>query len=412
MTASPADLESRVCAALDRQAKDLPALGVAVSGGGDSTALMHMIANWAAGRRIQVATVDHGLRAESASEAQKVARNAAKLGLRHDVLLWQRETSEGGNLMANAREGRMRLLSDWAKRHDLPAIAFGHTADDQAETLLMRLARGAGIDGLSGMAETRQFHDIRWLRPMLQTTREELRRWLTDHGLDWIDDPSNENTDYDRVRIRHAMTALALDPQAIALSATNLGKARAALNHYTARLAEQAIIGHGSLHLPHAPLQDAPPEIFRRLLIAGCRWITGANYPPRRQTVLNALESIAAHNRVTLDGVLIEPMKDMLRLIREPAAAKKAGESHGPDWDNRWNIKGLQKGEHIAALGFAPLIDLPWRDSSLSRDEAASSPAVWNGTKLIAAPLLRDCDRYIAEPLRNATDLRRLLLVH
>lgn len=412
MTGNPADLESRVCAALDRQAGDLPALGVAVSGGGDSTALMHMTAKWAAGRRVHVATVDHGLRPESVSEAQEVARNATKLGLRHDRLLWQRDISEGGNLMATAREGRMRLLSDWAKKNDLPAIALGHTADDQAETLLMRLTRGAGIDGLAGMAETRPSHDILWLRPMLHVTRAELRRWLTNRGIGWIDDPSNENTDFERVRIRHAMTALALDPQAIALSAANLGEARAALNHYMAQAAEQAIIRHGSLYFLRAPLRDAPPEILRRLLIAGCRWITGADYPPRRQTVLNALESIAVNNRATLDGVLIEPSDQMLRLVREPAAARRSGESRGPEWDNRWNIKGLKNSEHIAALGFGPLADLPWREYGLGRDEAASGPAIWKGAEIIAAPLLQDCGRHVAQPLRNATDLRRLLLAH
>ena len=412
MTATPADLESRICAALDRQAGDLPALGVAVSGGGDSTALMHIIAKWAAGRRIHIATVDHGLRPESASEAQEVAKNSVELGFHHDVLLWQNDLSQGGNLMANARNGRMRLLSDWAKRRDLPAIALGHTADDQAETLLMRLTRGAGIDGLAGMAETRWFQDILWLRPMLQITRAELRRWLTDRGIGWIDDPSNENTDFERVRIRHAMAKLALDPQAIALSAANLGEARTALKHYTAQAAEQAIIRHGSLHLPRAPLQDAPPEILRQLLIAGCRWMTGADYPPRRQTVLNALESIAANNRATLDGVLIEPSDQMLRLVREPAAARRAGESRGPDWDNRWKITGLRRGEHIAALGLDALADLPWREYGLSRDEAASSPAVWKGAEMIAVPLLQDCSSYVAQPLRNATDLRRLLLAH
>ena len=166
MTLPPADPAFCIHAALDRLAGDLPAMGIAVSGGGDSVALMHMVAEWARGRRIMVATVDHGLRPESAAEARQVSRAARALGLPHATLLWQRGT-ETGNLMANARDARLRLLSGWAQRNNLSAVALGHTADDQAETLLMRLARGSGIDGLASMAEWRDRFGIRWLRPML-----------------------------------------------------------------------------------------------------------------------------------------------------------------------------------------------------------------------------------------------------
>lgn len=413
MCAVPVDPVAQIRAALDRLVGDLPAFGVAVSGGGDSVALMHIAAAWASGRRqVSVATVDHGLRPESAEEARQVAAAAAVLGLSHDRLVWRHEGGGSGNLMANARNARLRLLSDWAHRNRLPAVLLGHTADDQAETLLMRLMRGAGIDGLAGMAERRETMGISWIRPMLQVRRADLRDWLTRQEIGWIDDPSNENADFDRVRIRQAMATLDLAPGALALSAENLRDAREALSHYTAETAAQAIVRDGILILPFSPIRRAPQEIVRRLLIAGCRWITGADYPPRRASVLHAMQAVLAGSRATLDGTLADPTGDGLRLSREPAAAFRAGASREPVWDNRWKITGLRPGEHVAALGSAPLSRLDWRTAGLTRDEAASSPAIWRDGELLAAPLLEKSKSHHAAPLRDATDFRSLLMAH
>lgn len=412
MCAAGTDPAARIHAALDRLAGDLPGLGVAVSGGGDSIALMHVIAEWASGRDIRVATVDHCLRPESTDEAEQVAQAASALGLPHDRLPWQHGGDLPGNLMANARNARLTLLSEWAGEHRLPAIALGHTADDQAETLLMRLMRGAGIDGLAGMAEHREAMGITWLRPMLQVGRAELREWLTGRGIGWIDDPSNENADFDRVRIRQAMAALGIAPDALARSAENLRGAREALSHYTAETVAGAVARNGTLILPLVPIREAPPEIARRLLIAGCRWITGADYPPRRSTVLHAMKAISSGGRVTLDGALIEPAESDLRLCREPAAALRAGTSRGPIWDNRWKIIGLQPHEHVAALGYSPLSGTDWRATGLTRDEAAASPAIWTGGELVAAPLANGEKTHRILPLRDKNDLLGLLMAH
>lgn len=300
------DPGARIRSVLDRLAGDLPALGLAVSGGGDSIALMHVAAEWAQGRRVMVATVDHGLREGSAAEADEVARAARALGLSHAVLLWRRDT-QVGNLMAQARDARLRLLSGWARRNDLPAVALGHTADDLAETLLMRLARGSGVDGLSAMAEWRDAFDMRWLRPMLGTGRAELRDWLTARDITWIDDPTNDNADYDRIRARQAIAALGLEVSGLARSAAHIADARDALADYAALLSADAKVDRGSLILSRGPLRDAPPEIRRRILVAACRWVTGADYPPRRATLVHALEAMLAQGRVTLDGAMISP---------------------------------------------------------------------------------------------------------
>lgn len=411
------DVAARVHIALNRLAGDLPAVGIALSGGGDLVALMHLVADWARGRQVMAATVDHGLRPESAAEAQAAHRAALALNIPHATLLWQRET-EAGNLMASARDARLRLLSGWAQRNRLPAVLLGHTQDDQAETLLMRLARGAGVDGLAGMAEWRDAFGLRWLRPMLDIGWAELRDWLTARGAGWIDDPSNENEGFDRVRIRKAMAATGLGAPQLALAAANIASARDALQYYTAEAARDASTAHASLILPRAPLRRSPPEIHRRLVIAATRWITGADYPPRRNTVSHALAGIAAGSRVTLDGALFEPAGDRIRVIREPAAALRATPAPADGdaaviWDNRWRVSGLQPGQHVAALGLDAL-SLPvagWRASGLGRDEAAATPAIWQGERLIAAPVLRRTG-FTAAPLRQFDALRALIFAH
>lgn len=411
MTLPPGDPVFRVHAALDRLAGDMPAIGIAVSGGGDSIALMHMIAGWARGRRIMVATVDHGLRPDSAAEARQVGRAARALDLPHATLLWQRGT-EAGNLMASARDARLRLLASWAQRNDLAAVALGHTADDQAETLLMRLARGSGIDGLASMAEWRDAFGTRWLRPMLGAGRQELRDWLAAQDIAWIDDPTNDDDTYERIRMRRAIAAVGLDVGALARAANHIGEARDALSHYAAHAARDALVYNGSLTLPRRAYHDAPVEIRRRLIVAACRWVTGADYPPRRNTVLHALNALASGHRVTLDGVLIEPDGDRIRLIREVAAALRAPDSQGEVWDRRWHVSGLRPGQHVAALGLGQVARVKWRLSGMGRDEAAASPAIWEGERLVAAPLVRAAAPYDVRPVRTAADFRRLVMAH
>ena len=128
------------------------------------------------------------------------------------------------------RAARLRLLGAWARRQGIAAVALGHTRDDVAETLLMRLSRGAGIDGLAAMSARREAEGMLWLRPLLEIGREELRDWLRHQGATWIEDPSNENLSFERARIRRAMATLGLDPAQLAQSAGHLATARAALD--------------------------------------------------------------------------------------------------------------------------------------------------------------------------------------
>ncbi|WP_328803837.1 tRNA lysidine(34) synthetase TilS [Paracoccus xiamenensis] len=407
--AAPGDLRARAFAALDLLAGDVGGLGIALSGGGDSVALMHLAAEWAAGRscRLATATVDHGLRPESAAEAAAAGAAAARLGLPHQVLRWQ-AAGGPGNLMANARQARLDLLADWARAQGLDAVALGHTRDDLAETLLMRLARGAGIDGLAAMAARRTDRGMVWLRPLLDIGREELRDHLRARSVGWIDDPSNDNDRFERVRARQAIAALGLDTAALAQSAANLGQAREALNAALMPLLDSAEARYGSVLLDRAGFDAAPLEQRRRLVVAAVRFVTGAGYPPRRAGVEHALAALERGARVTLDGAVLDPAQ-ALRVHREPAAAARANDGAAV-WDNRWRIDGLRAGDSVAALG-ADAAAADWRAAGLTHLEAQALPAIRRAGHLIV-PALEPAKGLTATPLRGIMDFHGILLGH
>ncbi|MDT8343974.1 MAG: tRNA lysidine(34) synthetase TilS [Thermohalobaculum sp.] len=351
-----------VAAALDRLAPDGP-LGVAVSGGSDSVALLIAAQDWARarGRALRVATVDHGLRAAAAGEARDVARLAAGLGLSHDTLAAQ--PFEPGNLAARARAARLGLLAAWARQAGLAAVLLGHTLDDQAETVLMRLGRGSGADGLSGMAEAGRQRGVLWLRPLLGLRRAALRAFLAARGIGWIDDPTNADRASLRVRVRAAMAALeaaGIAPGMIAASAARLAAQRRVLAQVTADLAARArrIGPAGEILIDRAALAGADPEIAGRLLADSIRAISGADYAPRGAPLAALAAGLCATppRGASLGGVLVRPARGgQVLLCREPAAMAPPVPV-GPDgavWDGRWQVgpDDAGAGLSLGALG-------------------------------------------------------------
>ena len=186
--------------AIDRFTADLDALiardcrfGIAVSGGPDSLALLLLAAAVRPGS-IEAATVDHGLRPESADEAAMVAGLCERRGVPHRTLVADWAQPPAANVQAEARAMRYRLLNEWAIERGLEAVATAHHADDQAETLLMRLARGAGVGGLGGTRARRALsEDVLLIRPLLGWRKSELVALVEDAGLTPVDDPSNRD---------------------------------------------------------------------------------------------------------------------------------------------------------------------------------------------------------------------------
>lgn len=184
---------------------------VAVSGGGDSLALLDLLVRWrgsSAANFLSVATVDHGLRREAREEARFVARRCAAYGVSHRILTWRGEKPTTA-IQAVARKARYGLLKREMTRVKAEGIITAHTADDQAETVLMRLAKGSGLRGLSGMRDVSLMDGALVLRPLLEVRGTRLRAHLEGQGLSWRDDPSNQDMRYLRPRLRRAMEALA-----------------------------------------------------------------------------------------------------------------------------------------------------------------------------------------------------------
>lgn len=396
---------------LDRLAGPAAVVGLAVSGGSDSTALLHLAHRWAQarGRRLAVATVDHGLRAEAAAEIAQVAENCAALGHPHTVLRWQ-GAQPGPNLQARARAARYALLAEWAAAAGIDTVALGHTRDDLAETVLLRLARGSGVDGLAGPARLRAHRGIRFIRPLIDLRRAALRQWLAARGIGWAEDPSNDDPTHARTLARQALAALAplgIDAEGLAKTAARMARASVAL----ARTAQAALDRHGRLtalgEVELGPrFADAPAEIRRRVLSAAVLWIVPGDYPPRAARLLAAADRASAGARCTLGGVVFEPAAGGLRLRREAARTgapiTAAAAARGALWDNRWRLRGnIPPDATIAALGQ----DWPEglaRPGGGLRARLAATPAVRRAGRLIAAPLVAPGGPVVADTVPQA----------
>jgi tRNA(Ile)-lysidine synthase len=414
------DLTDRVRGAFaDR---DRPArIGVAVSGGGDSTALLLLLADWArdGGPALAAVTVDHGLRPEAKAEAHAVAALCARLGVPHAVLPWQ-DRDPRGNLMAAARQARLRLIGTWARAEGIDTVALGHTAEDQAETVLMRLARGSGVDGLSGMAARRHAEGIAWVRPLLATGRDELRAFLAARGIGWAEDPTNADDRFDRVRARRALALLAplgVSRDRLVETAALLAIARDALETGALRAARaSAAIAAGEVVFDRERLAAEPAETRLRLLAHGVRWIGGGVYRPRLAALRAAEAGVMAGRRQTLAGCLLSPRQGRIIVGREPRAAQGARAAPGTVWDGRFVLvapAGQAPGAEVRALGPEGLARLPgWRDTGLRRPTLLASPAVWRADDLVAAPLAGWGNGWQAQPARDPEQFFSSILSH
>ena len=370
-----------------------------------------------AGQQVRAVTVDHGLRPEAAAEAAWVGRLCAGLGVPHDTLHWQGWTGVG-NLQDQARRARLSLIADWAMAAGLGAVALGHTQDDQAETVLMRLARRAGVDGLSAMSDRRRAQGMTWLRPLLSVSRDDLRAFLRARGQEWIDDPSNDALRFDRVKARRALTALAplgLTAAVLAGVADQMRTARSALDHQTEASARQiARIEGGDVVMDRAGFEGLPAEIRRRLLVGALGWIGSADYGPRAASVQVLLTAVAAGRGGTLAGCRVTLRPSTLRVAREWQVVRGMVAAPGQLWDRRWIVTGPDSnGLDVKALGEAGLAMVAdWRKSGLPRASLLASPSVWRAGVLISAPLAGSTTGWTADLTGSADGFFLSLLSH
>jgi len=396
-------------------------LGVAVSGGSDSMALLHALHALSLdhGFDLHAVTVDHGLRAEAPAEAAMVADACAALGVSHDILRWSGPDATG-NLQHQARNARYDLMAEWSDMRQLGVIALGHTQDDQAETVLLRLARGAGVDGLSAMRPRRTDRGVTWLRPLLNVRRERLRAFLTELDVAWVDDPTNQDLKYDRIKARQALAAL--EPLGIHVSqlaqvASNMASARDALCWQTfLNSREITQVEVGAVVFDWKGFRLLPDEIARRLLVQALVWIGQTEYPPRGQALSALLAALRSDQGGTLNGCIARRFGPVLWVFREYDAVATETSVPGTPWDGRWIVTGPETSAsdiEVRALGDEGLLQCPdWKLRAVPFDVLRSVPAVWQGQTLLAAPLVHPASEWRAELIDGDEGYFAALLSH
>lgn len=340
---------------------------VALSGGGDSVALLHLLAEHIGPTRLQAFVVDHALRAGSNADAERAQAIGAALNVRTEVLTlaWP----DGAKLaQASARERRYRVLCNAARSIGARVIVTGHTRDDQAETVLLRAARFSSWRGLAGMRaltpapiwpEGRGL----WLaRPLLHARRAELREVLRARGGAWIEDPANANPDFARVRARAALAAWPSDPMRLAELAERLAPRAAALDSAAFVLIERSVrYEAGTIFLDPAAWCESASVQSHALGVL----LAAAGAHPRLAEIDPNQDIARAFTRA---GALSRPHAKRVRISRDPGAL--AGRADGakpppplplpPDeeviWDARLALTAREPGWSVIVEAGAPVL--------------------------------------------------------
>lgn len=353
-----------------------PRLAVGVSGGADSLALTLLADRWARARGGAVVglTVDHGLRAAAAQEAAQVGMWLARHGIVHRILPWAGEKPRH-DLQAAARAARRALLIADCRRNGILHLLLAHQEDDQAETLVMRLAADSGPDGLAGIAAVAENADLRILRPLLDVPRARLAATLHGWKQGWIDDPSNRDPRFSRSRVR----SLVADASTVAAPAARLARERADRDAQIAELLARGVslFPEGWAVVALAVLSTAPAALARRALARVLMCVGGQTYPPASSSLDRLYEALcrgALGGGRTLAGCRVVPRRQSLLIVRERAATQSALPVRGPGdylWDGRFHLHLagaiVAQGMTIETLG-----EGGWRDVAARRKDLRS----------------------------------------
>ncbi|MEQ1618521.1 MAG: tRNA lysidine(34) synthetase TilS [Terricaulis sp.] len=376
----------------------LPAAGegpivVALSGGGDSLALLHLLCEQVGAAKLHAIIVDHGLRPGAADDAQRALSFAHAAGVEGEIatLAWPDGPKRAQQA---ARVARYRALCECARRAGARVIALGHTCDDQAETLMMRAAAGTGWRGLAGMAQIApapvwpQGRGILAMRPLLGVRREALRACLRARQAEWLDDPANSNLAYERVRTRARLAALergGFDPERLRALAAALRALALRIDAAAAGLVGAAVQVEGdAVRIAVEPWVAADAETRRRALAVLIAAVAGAERSPPPGALFRLDSALAAANfrGATLHGARLTPSENEVRIRRDRGAVQgRAGGGAGcaplnlPQgeeivWDGRLALRSPSQGWRVEADGASLL---------LCRDGARLRLSEWEG---------------------------------
>ncbi|MFT3987720.1 tRNA lysidine(34) synthetase TilS [Aestuariivirga sp.] len=352
MPAAPADLFQAI--------KGEPHAALAVSGGSDSMAMLRLAQAWS-GTAFTVLTVDHGLRATSADEALKVAACCRAIGLSHVTLRWHGLHPITG-IQAKARQARYDLMGQWCRDNGATVLLTAHTMDDQAETVLMRMARTSSIDSLAGILRESQWKGLRVFRPLLGERRQALRDYLTALGQPWIDDPSNDDERFERVRIRKAMAgvnAAGIPPERLADLAAEFQALVSWQDEQAAAFIGNSVWSRaeGYAQIRSYGRSELSRPVWLRVLRKVVQHV-GVGSDPERAEIERMADAIATRGvRRTLGGTIFWNRGREILVCREPARVPAlpvtVPDSGSVRWDDRFLI-GAPPGSVVQGARHVP----------------------------------------------------------
>ncbi len=356
-------------------------------------ALLTVLAEWCGEGRtdLHAVSVDHGIRPEGGNECRMVHEYCDSLEVSHDTLTVSMPLE--GNIQHAARRARYRMIASWARRREIEYVALAHSLDDQAETVLLNLARGSGVDGLAAMPDQVRRRGVCWIRPLLDVGRHELRQFLVGRNIGWVDDPSNDDPGFDRIRARRMLDALGelgLTRDRLARTATLMQHAREVLQD-AGMAARARVVAENRLGDSHfgEEFWQLASETRLRLAADAIRRVSGSEYRPRFSALLSALEEVGRGRRHTLAGCMAVPGAGRSFWIIREAASCSGPVASDQCWDRRWRLAGkpAPDGSTIGVLGEDGLGRCrSWREGGDPRESVLASPALWSDGRLLAAP--------------------------
>ena len=322
-------------------------IALAVSGGRDSMALMYLVYRWKAhlalNIEIEVLTVNHNLRKAAEDECGFVQKIAKNYGFKHKVLIWEHEHVET-SIQEKARKARYQLMLDYVREENIDTILTAHTSDDNIETFIMRLAKGSGLDGLKSINEIRHEDGIQIERPILSLSRSITTEILRSMGNEWVDDPTNDDESFERVKIRNNISSLSsfnISSGNLTKTIQRLARAHESISFFTDLLSQELVelneLGYADVNFDK--LRNYPKEIILRVFAKALTDINGGTVS------LSSLEAVFAElikteRSKTLNGCQIIPQKNKYVIVREnrgisPVEIKI---NERISWDGRFDV--------------------------------------------------------------------------
>ena len=383
-----------------------PSIAAGVSGGPDSLALALLAAAWAARRGgfVTALIVDHALAEGSTAAAERTVEWLAARGIAGVILPWRGLRPKTG-VQAAARAARYRLLGEWCAANGVLHLLVAHQREDQAETVLLRLVAGSGLDGLAAMPPIQETAWGRVLRPLLGVERSHLQATLERRGQGWIEDPANSDPVFARARLRRSAAVLAregMTPSRLAATAERIGEAREVLEGETASLLARSVsvFPAGYARVDREALAAAPLDLSRRAVerVLGC--IGGRRYAPRRARLSPLLDALRGGDMAaprTLGGCILSPSGDAVLIAREAAAIRHSAPAlPGGDvlWDGRFRVSFASAAAGEGRLRLCALGAAGWRAVRGGLDRP---PAMPDGVRR-SLPALRDDEGVLEVP--------------